>query len=170
MQKISIFNIFISTIRIFYFKIDPMELVDQFTFRAARTPCIHSAYVFYKREGLRQTIESHTFRDSLVGSVCRTPRWILPDRTFAGEFHRQHVSLWFMRLAVPRMNLEDIGSTSAAVFYCTPSTLRFDATINYWRCAVSFLMSVKRYCRLIFYVHNFSAGKFAALRYESGKL
>jgi len=75
-----------------------------------------------------------------------------------------------MRLAVPRMNPEDIGSTSAAVFYCAPSTLRFDTTINYQRCAVSFLMPVKWYRRLIFYVHNFSAGKFAAFRYESGKL
>ena len=69
-----------------------------------------------------------------------------------------------------RLNPEDIGSTSAAVFYCAPSILRFDTTINYRRCAVSFLMSVKRYRRLIFYVHNFSVGKFAALQYESGKL
>lgn len=43
------------------------------------------------------------------------------------------------------MNPEDIGSKSAAVFYCAPSTLRFDSTINYRRCAVSFPMSVKRY-------------------------
>lgn len=27
-----------------------------------------------------------------------------------------------MRLALPRMNLEDVGSTSTAVFYCAPST------------------------------------------------
>jgi len=47
-----------------------------------------SAYVFYKRRGLGDTIESHTVKDSLVATVCRTPRWILLDRTFAGEFHR----------------------------------------------------------------------------------
>lgn len=75
-----------------------------------------------------------------------------------------------MRLAARPNPTEDIGSTANAIFYIVPRAIR---RYNYrvW-CAVSCLMSVKRYGRLIFYVGaSFPPENFVARpRYESGKL
>lgn len=68
---------------------------------------------------------------------------------------------------------EDMGSTSTAVYFIVRPEhplARFDTTINYRRCAISFLMSVKRYRRLIFYARNFSAGKVCGFPMVSDEL